>query len=747
MDLDLSARTFIKNLYKYKALQFVLVASLFFSYQSVELENIYFTKNPITLTTEQNSPAYAALEDSHQNYTMYFMRSPGLEYEDVPLQWGENKNLWVLQNSQFMKYTQQAQELNPISINTSKVKKEIIAKDPLMRVLEPPAEAIADSQIAIKRIEDSEINPERVAMANALMIGAQESETDNNYTMDQLASQGIDLDEIIENNKGNVYQGQQNILITGNQTKPLNANNHFLGQFAANDKQPKTDKDYKKHFKNYMMRGKIDLSALGEISFVDHNKVVIYRQVDGEPAEKAFVDLNKNYYEIHVNEMTGYLIAEAYDDKNQLVGFKQVDLLAKDMTSIDLRDVIVKQNLKLQSSEELLKIKALSGYTTTQYDVPLQDAPISGGLVTDKVMVSAQIDGLDERLELDKNFEITSDMFTKNSNMLIKLEAKNHWGSLAIGLGHSVQKMRLYKNTLVEALLDNYKESHDGYGVVWGRVVDENGQPIKGAKVEIAGDLAKGPFYFNEAHLVDYQRQTTGYDGLFAFVKVIPGLQATRATIDGKDLPVELTVVDDQMVSYVEIRSGVKKHISVESFNPITKNNIDTSYKLIGSDKIYDTYSDNENIELWSGQKGVTLLESDPGEGFELTRHFIDRQKNHHKIPVVSTVWLNSLFEQKSIRPDSQKGVLVGYVMGDDFEVFTNADLDGWSSRNIIYFDEKGRALHKNIGRAGGGFVMYDLPESLSSLSILSKNTNKVYTSLILSDRDFVSVALPKFFD
>ena len=80
--------------------------------------------------------------------------------------------------------------------------------------------------------------------------------------------------------------------------------------------------------------------------------------------------------------------------------------------------------------------------------------------------------------------------------------------------------MRIYRNSLVNALISDYKEEHEGYGVIWGRVIDENGQPISGAKIQLAGELATGPIYFNSSHLIDHSLKETKADGLFAFVKV-----------------------------------------------------------------------------------------------------------------------------------------------------------------------------------------------------------------------------------
>ena len=167
---------------------------------------------------------------------------------------------------------------------------------------------------------------------------------------------------------------------------------------------------------------------------------------------------------------------------------------------------------------------------------------------------------------------------------------------------------------------------------------------------------------------------------------------------------------------------------------------MNSSIKLHGSEKIYETYSGQRNLDQWPGARGLAILESDPGNKYALTRQLIDRRQNHHIVPVISSSWLDKKVKTLRLNKDSTKGVIAGFVKGDGFEVFPGRELEGWSDQDIIYFDEKGRALPKKIGRAGGGFIMYNVPESVTSISIIPKKSNKIFTQLAITDRYFISV-------
>ncbi len=683
----------------------------------IEPEVIYLSKATLTINLNTNSPAFAALEDSQNTWTASFINRKFENLEDSPLLWGENKNLWVLQNLHLIKYTKNAQRLKALTIAASDIIKQQNKEKALERQIIAPEEVIVEKM----EINPNDAHPERVSVANNLLQAS---------WAEQKSALESDLDRIIEKEKDKVHQGYNKKIYVAKHLPQASPN------IVRSTRSQESVEVKEKKEKSYLIKGNIVMTeGLAFTGMTDQIRVA--RIEENLILDEGYVNIQEGYFEINVKELYGYIVAELTDENNKVRGYAELDLASLNFSQINSNDIVIEREVKMKPHQEGFNVRAISGSSTIGNIV---DVDLKG-----KEKVSIEIDGLMSKLELDDKNKITSDMFTEDSNMLMRLEAKNHWGSLAIGFGNTNQKIRMYKNSLVDALISDYKESHDGYAVVWGRVVDQNGVPIAGAKVELAGDLAVGPLYFNKAHLIDNQLQETKGDGLFAFVKVLPGLQAIRATVNGKELPIELTVADSEHVSYVEIKQSPLKHITLQSVDMVEQREVSTSVKLHGSEKIYEIYSGQRNLERWPGERGLAILESDPGNGYALTRQLINRKENHHVVPVIKTPWVDKIVKSLRLNKDSTKGVIVGFVKGDGFEVFPGRELEGWSNQDIVYFDKRGRVLPKKIGRAGGGFIMYNVPESVTSISLIPTTSSKVFTQLAITDRYFISVMSADF--
>jgi|GEM_PF-2822383 len=690
-----------------------------FNSSKIETEVIHLSKSTLIIHLNTNSPAFAALEDSQNVWTSSYLNKKVEDLDESPLEWGENKNLWVLQNSHLIKYTQNAQKLNALTITSTDIIEKQKEETILARKIIAPVEITAEKIT----IEADDIHPDRIDVANNLL---QASWSEKPSALDNR------LQTIIEKEKDQVQQVPNNKVFV---SKNYPVNNRSATSSNASYVRQTVEVSDKKE-KSYLIKGNILMTeGLAFTGFADTIKIA--RIEENLILDEGYVNVQEGYFEINVKELYGYIVAELSGTNGEIKGYAELDLGSLNFAQINSTDIVIEKELKIKPYKEGFNVRAISGASTIGNTVDIE--------LADQEKASIEVEGIRNKIEFDENNEITSDMFTKDSNMLMRVEAKNHWGSLAIGFGNTDQKIRVYRNSLVDALISDYKESHEGYAVIWGRVIDKNGQPIAGAKVELAGDLAVGPLYFNKAHLIDNQLQETKGDGLFAFVKVLPGLQAIRATVNGEELPIELTVADDDHVSYVEVKQSPIKNITLSSFDPIKKVKVDTSVKLHGSEKIYEVYSGQRNLEQWPGAQGLAIVESDPGNNYALTRQLINRENNHHDVPVVSSLWIDKIVKGQRLNKDSTKGMIVGFVKGDGFEVFPGRELEGWSKQDIVYFDEKGRVVPKKIGRAGGGFIMYNVPESVTSISLIPKSSNKVFTQLAVTDRYFISVMSADF--
>ncbi|MFN7262761.1 MAG: hypothetical protein ACK5UJ_03045, partial [Pseudobdellovibrionaceae bacterium] len=76
-------------------------------------------------------------------------------------------------------------------------------------------------------------------------------------------------------------------------------------------------------------------------------------------------------------------------------------------------------------------------------------------------------------------------------------------------------------------------------------------------------------------------------------------------------------------------------------------------------------------------------------------------------------------------------------VQGDQFEVYL-PHLQNFDPQNILYFDSQGRIT--TDGQQGGGFIVYNLPESSQSIVVLGKEANLLNSKVIPVDLPSLNV-------
>ncbi len=713
------------NLLVYFIPVFIVLSASFTSH-----ENIYVSRTSLKIYLNTESPAYAALEDIRNEWTSNYLGRPSGQYKESRLTWGENKNLWVLEFSGLRKYTRYLSSSSPMVVKAE------LEEGINVKMVAPPEALEVETINASPGIDVSGTHPERVRVAQNLLKDKSWSEP-NSSLLEQK------LNAIIGQEKKNVYDPPMQPVVIKNGIS-INQPSSSPVQSSANSRQSKNSKE--KYNRSYRISGNISMK--GGLAFTGvSEQLKLYRVDDGFVLDEGFINIHEGYYEINVKNLHGYLIAELVTDAGDVRGYSELDLYQINLLNIKDNDFLIEKDIEIRPFKEGFNIKAISGLSFIDQDIPLDLIEKNGEQIVNEGRVDISIEGLSQSLEMDSKNQITSDMFTANSNMLVQLEAKNHWGTLAIGLGEVNKKLRVYKNSLVNALLGNYKETHDGYGVIWGRVLGKDGLPVRGAKVELAGEnnIAVGPIYFNSAYLPDYSLEETRADGLFAFIKVLPGLHALKAKVNGAELPVELTISDSEKVSYLEIIHSGQRTMSLSSYNPLTGYQVETSLQLLGSDKIYDIFNGEKNLQEWPGKEGLDILESDPGPKYELTRHLISRKNKKIEVPVISKSWLKNIFRQNRINKESYKGIVVAFVENQDFEVYVSPEYPDWNRSDILYFDNQGRILPKKMGAAGGGFIMYNVTPGIMPISILPKKSEKIFTQLTIIESDFISVMSSDF--
>ncbi|MCB0361157.1 MAG: carboxypeptidase regulatory-like domain-containing protein, partial [Bdellovibrionales bacterium] len=259
------------------------------------------------------------------------------------------------------------------------------------------------------------------------------------------------------------------------------------------------------------------------------------------PLARGVIWENDARFEIAVKELRGDLELRLVDTDGRVLGSGRLQL--------HQLNVSPRNEMKIEDLEIILapaplgaRIEVVSAYSIgTHSSLPVAKAKV-------------EIQGLNRSYRTDEEGLVSDPDFLPGSNFILKVEKKDFWGSLVFGLSGETLRVPLFPNKMVSALLsliarNDFEENEFREGsIVWGKVT-QDGLPLEGAVVELAGPEELTPSYFNIAYLPDVSLKSTGTNGLFVFVGVNPGIQSVRVRLGEKVFPAKIIPTEKGFVS------------------------------------------------------------------------------------------------------------------------------------------------------------------------------------------------------
>jgi|GEM_PF-3954338 len=441
----------------------------------------------------------------------------------------------------------------------------------------------------------------------------------------------------------------------------------------------------------------------------------LHRVSDGTVHEAGRVNITEASFEIYVHEPRGQLVAELRSRDGQTLGRGRLDLDSESPTD-DLK-------IDLTPVTNGATVRVASAYTEGNHRVPVKNA-----------LVAFDQNGMPQGLNED-GLRQDPDR-ARSSTFMVRATADKHWPTLAMGTEGEIRDVRLYPESMMRSLLDlTMKEGRSAAeqaGVVWGRIL-KDGKPIRGVEVELAGSYM--PVYFNQIYLPDNNLHATDDNGMFAFLLVRPGVQAVRVRYNGKMYPAQVFPTEQHHLSYVEINLEGNQSVNValqDAFDP--KQKMSAHVRFVGVD---------DEVGITGSQKlhypagpDMMMLEADAGSEYELSRVQVLKSDSRVIVPMIKRSWLQSIADIKQFELVPHRGIVVGYVVDQPFQV----EFTGYTTETpqLAYFDAQGMLTAGNSGPAGGGFILYNAPLGLQTLSIKPIASNQVYTQAFVAEPEFV---------
>ncbi len=459
--------------------------------------------------------------------------------------------------------------------------------------------------------------------------------------------------------------------------------------------------------------------------------IVIFRELEGLAIEKAQVWMNVGKFEVAARSLRGRLVGQLRGPKNEILGQGEINLSSLTPNADSTRI----ENLKMKISPVVdgARIDVVSAHSY-------------GGHVETVPSAKVWMMGATQPLKPDADHRYFSEGgLQPGSSFVAQAIADNHWGTLVVGVSRQDTRAQLFPNKLIDALLNLTlgadRALADKSGVIWGRIT-KNGQPVTGARVEMAGDSRRAAVFFNSLLLPDRYADSTGENGAFAFVWATPGIQSVRVIYQGQSYPAQVIPVESNHVSYLEFDLGEPDSVPLEMVDPIDgSKEINAILRLAGDETAQVEVQGRGRLSLPAGP-GLMMLEGDAGEQYELMRYSAPRNSKFMHLPVVRRDWLLSLAARRRINMDTEVGTVVGFAMNDDFIVRLEGADEGDAEPVIVYFDTQGQALFAEEGVAGGGFAIFNVPSGLRTVSISTKSSRQLFTQVVIAAPEVVNAVV-----
>lgn len=469
------------------------------------------------------------------------------------------------------------------------------------------------------------------------------------------------------------------------------------------------------------------LEITGGLAVTNEHHIEIRRSDEGILKELGGVDLQKGLYNIEVEDTNGTVLARLVNKDGKILG----------EGSFRLNRVAMAQTKSVQGPK--IKIEPhpdFAGIVASAYTGKANDTAPAQTRVT-------FVKGASEATP-KKDGYVAMDNVMKGSSTVMRAAAPKHLQTASIITSGQEFRTQLYPESMIKALQDIVSQqratSLEGAPtIVWGRV-SLDGKSVAGIDVNVESDSSQEAIYFNDFMIPDPKLKTTSANGLFAFVDVTPGFHSLLATRGNAIFAYQNVVVESGSVAQGDLESTIKSEtVPLRVYDAFTGEARSATVTM---------QSLSEDLNVQNGVTTVTLphvsrlgmMRVQPeGNDYVAARYLYNDSDAFVHIPLVHWSWLSTIKSYLRLDDSPSAGLIVGFVPDEDFEVYLAA-YDNFEARQIVYFDMQGRILQNRKGMAGGGFILYNVPEDTHEVVVVGTRTQKIYSKVLPVDANSLSV-------
>ena len=433
------------------------------------------------------------------------------------------------------------------------------------------------------------------------------------------------------------------------------------------------------------------------VAFTGSEILSVYHIYDDHIEQIGDVFIHEGRYSLVVDRRKlGRIVAELRTDQGELLGYGE--------------GRFYKPNIKVKPPKAVKgSFRVLSGYSFASVEHKIKQTIVSKNLDLNDSQPVSTTESLWGHVDI-----------SPGSDVLLSINAKEHFSTLLWGQSSSVLHTRLFSQKWVNSAMNLVGLQPSVYtGVIMGSVVDEYGGPLEGVRVSVRGSPSEVvPAFYFSGSIVDSVAFQTDKGGKFLIPNLMGGAHLLDVHRGKKLLFSQVVLVEPEHLSHLRLSPLVKDNLSLSIFDIQTN---------LPQQAIVSFLSSSHDQWLSKGQGHVqavfkdftssdpyTYLEVDPGQNYLLTRYKIFREDQSLNLPIFSFDWL-SQFEFDN---DDEASLIVKFP--EKSELLLSAE--SLQNYRPQYFDAKGKPVHSSA--LARGAILKNLP--IGPWSVRIKTADKV---------------------
>jgi len=470
--------------------------------------------------------------------------------------------------------------------------------------------------------------------------------------------------------------------------------------------------------------GRVEL--MGGLAATGNSTKLDIQWKTGNHTRPALVDYSTGEFVIETPTLqAGKIIATLIDDTTRVLGRGDFDL-----TDVGQPGQRMLEGVKIiiEPQNSLIKGQIFSAYSVDENFIPVKEAELFAPAAVREVA------------DAKGNFRLGG--LSSDSTFFLDGYAPDHWGTRVMVEGNQKPRVPVFSEKMLQSFFDitGHSANNTELGVIWGKV-KRKGKPIAGVSVGLSSPDAIGPIYFNALHIPDKNMRATSDNGLYAFIKVKPGLHVVMSQIQNQELPSTVVSVAPTMVSYAEINMKVMQ-IQGRVYDPVKQQTVQAQVSVVGTSKTAVSGQNGFNLKIPSTDP-VLFVDANAGPEYFISREAVARtQSKKIDMYMFKKSWLSDQFRNMGLKYDEQKGIILGYVNGPAFHVALDSKSSDSVNENTLYFDNTGKIQPDSIEgvAGGGGFIITNLKPGVHTLVITSAEGEIVASRIFVSEAGVLNV-------